>query len=215
MALFTYSSSPILKVVQQELLQFLLLITIVLTACLAIFSDVMLLDHGIGEHSLTEFYQQILLFLVVCCFAYVFKVDHSERHFHLLVIGFFTCMLIREFDAFFDELVVHGFWVYPALGVFIVCTTYALQDKQGTLAGIVHFTQNRYFQGISTALVIILVFSRLFGMGELWETILADNYVRLAKNTVEEGVELLGYSLLFYNAFGYARRIKRNSKSAN
>ena len=37
MALFTYSSSPMLKVIQQELLQFLSLIIVVATACLAIF----------------------------------------------------------------------------------------------------------------------------------------------------------------------------------
>lgn len=172
----------------------------------------MILEHGVGEHSITEFYQQTLLFLVVFCFVYAFKVEHSNRHFHLLVIGFFTCMLIRELDAFFDELVVHGFWIYPALGVFFVCVTYALQNKQGTLAGLAQFTQNRYFQGISTALVIVLIFSRLFGIGELWETILAGNYVRLAKNTVEEGVELLGYSLLFYHALGYARSVNECTK---
>lgn len=207
MPLFTYSSSPTIKAIQQGLLQFLLLTIIVAIVCLTIFSDVMLLEHGIGEHSLTELYQQTLLFLVVFCFLYAVKVDNRHRHFHVLVAGFFTCMLIRELDGFFDQLVIHGFWIYPALLVFFICSAYALQNKQGTLEGLASFTRHHYFQGITIALVIILIFSRLFGIGELWETILADNYIRLAKNTAEEGVELLGYSLLFYSAFGYVRSI--------
>ncbi len=210
MTLFTSSSSPspspTVRVIQQELVQFLLLIMIVAIVCLTIFSDVMLLKHGVGEYSLTGFYQQILLVLVICCFLYAIKMDECNRHFHVLVMGFFTCMLIRELDSFFDQI-IHGFWLYPALFVFFICSFYALQNKSGTLEGLAKFTVHRNFQGIAISLVIVLIFSRLFGMGELWETILADNYVRLAKTTVEEGVELLGYSLLFYSVLGYVRRI--------
>ncbi|NQZ92597.1 MAG: hypothetical protein HRT97_09680 [Moritella sp.] len=201
-----YSSSPTIKIIQQEIVQFILLILIVATVCLTIFLDVMVLEHGVGERSLTEYYQQILLFSVACSFAYAVKIDKGNRHFHVLVMGFFTCMLIRELDSFFDQI-VHGFWLYPALLVFVTCSLYASRNNRGTLEGLAQFTRHRNFQSIVTALVIILIFSRLFGMGELWKAILADNYIRLAKNIVEEGTELLGYSLLFFSSIGYVRSL--------
>jgi len=201
-----YSSSPTIKIIQQEIVQFLLLILIVAAVCLTIFLDVMVLEHGVGERSLTEYYQQILIFSVACCFAYAVKRDKANRHFHVLVMGFFTCMLIRELDSFFDQI-VHGFWLYPALLVFVTCSLYASRNNRSTLEGLAQFTRHRNFQSIVTALVIILIFSRLFGMGELWEAILADNYIRLAKNIAEEGTELLGYSLLFFSSIGYVRSL--------
>ena len=207
--LFTKSSSPIITIIQQGVLQFFLLIIIVGTDCLSIFTDIMVLENGIGENSLTEYYQQLLIFLVVCCFAYAVKVDNDNRHFYALVMGFFTCMLIREFDAFFDHI-IHGFWICPALFVFLTCSFYASKNKKGTLEGLEIFIKNGTFQSIAMALVIILFFSRIFGMSELWKIILADNYIRQAKNTVEEGVELLGYSLLFFSAFSYARGLPTN-----
>ena len=160
----------------------------------------------LGEHSLTEYYQQVLIFSVTCCFVYAVKIDNDNCHFHVLVMGFFTCMLIRELDGFFDQI-AHGFWLYPALFVFVTCSFYASRNKNGTQEGLAKFINHRNFQSIVTALVIILIFSRLFGMGELWKTILADNYIRTAKDTAEEGVELLGYSLLFFSVLGYIRSL--------
>lgn len=48
---------------------------------------------------------------------------------------------------------------------------------------------------LATGLLIVLVFSRLFGMNALWENLMLDGYNRVVKNMAEEGCELLGYSL--------------------
>jgi hypothetical protein len=62
----------------------------------------------------------------------------------------------------------------------------------------------------------VLVFSRLFGMGALWHAILGEGYARLAKTTVEEGIELLTYSMWLAGSVDYYWRqrllaTKRNS----
>ncbi len=53
------------------------------------------------------------------------------------------------------------------------------------------------------AIATLLVFSRLFGMGEMWQGLMQENYMRGVKNTAEEGVELLSYSLIVFSAIWY------------
>ena len=49
----------------------------------------------------------------------------------------------------------------------------------------------------------VLIFSRIFGMVALWHIILSDGYARLAKTAVEEGIELLTYSMWLSAAIEY------------
>ena len=44
--------------------------------------------------------------------------------------------------------------------------------------------------------VLLVIYSLLIGMGVLWETLLADGYLRTAKNFVEEGSELMAYGVI-------------------
>jgi hypothetical protein len=66
--------------------------------------------------------------------------------------------------------------------------------KTDTLAALAQFIRTPAFGAVATGLGV-LIFSRVFGMGDLWHLILKDGYARLAKTTVEEGVELLTYAL--------------------
>ena len=52
-------------------------------------------------------------------------------------------------------------------------------------------------------LLTVLVFSRLFGSNFLWEPVMANAYIRCAKNMAEEGLELLGYLFLAIAAVEY------------
>ena len=54
-------------------------------------------------------------------------------------------------------------------------------------------------------MALLLVFSRIFGMGDLWQGILGLNYERIIKRVVEEGLEVLGYTVIFYAAMGYLK----------
>src|SRR5690606_28976404 len=63
-------------------------------------------------------------------------------------------------------------------------------------------------------LVLLLVYSRLFGMTTLWHGLLAENYVRVFKNAAEECTELLGYSLIMAAALTYAAQRVRERRRA-
>lgn len=206
-----YSTHPDIQKIQKGLLQFFIQCIVAAIAYLVIRTDIIVLKNGLSENSLTEYYQQILLLIVIFSFSYIAVVKKEARSFSLLIIGFFSCMCIRESDGVLDK-VYHGFWLVPALLVAFSCIYFALKDTKGLLSTAAHFFDSRYFYTLSCALVIVLVFSRLAGMGYLWQTLLDDHYIRTIKNLAEEGTELLGYSLLAYSALGFGIEVHRLKK---
>lgn len=182
--------------------QFFFLAVLVALPVLAVSYDLIYLHNGLSENSLTEYFQETLLFLTVLSFGYIAIKESSIRHFCVLVTGFFSCMLIREFDELLD-LIVHGFWVYPALFVAAMAIAYASKNIKQTIHTFAHFTRSRHFLSLCLGMALLLVFSRLFGMGVFWQGILGDGYDRLVKLTAEESVEVLGYTIIFYSAVGY------------
>ena len=206
--LFSYSKSKEIKMIQRGLLQFFIQCIVVAIAYLVIRTDIITLKDGVSEQSLTEYYQQFLLLIVILSFSYIAKINPKARSFAILVVGFFSCMFIRECDGVLDK-VYHGFWLVPALVVTFVCIFFALKDKQGLLSTSARFFDSRYFYTMSCALVVVLVFSRLVGMNHLWQILLQGEYIRTVKNLAEEGTELLGYSLLAYSALGLGYQVRK------
>ena len=123
----------------------------------------------------------------------------SLRHAMVLVAGFFGCMLIREQDYFLD-FIRHGCWVYPALALAFSCIAYACTDLRRTLAGLERFVRWKYFPYLLIGVVVVLAYSRLFGMRMVWEEILGKNFTYSAKTAMEESSELLGYLLILTSA---------------
>jgi hypothetical protein len=117
----------------------------------------------------------------------------------VLVAGFFTCMLIREQDYFLD-FIQHGCWVYPALATAGLCLLYAGLNLRRTIAGLERFVRWKYFPYLLIGVVIVLAYSRLFGMRMVWETLLSDKFTYNAKTAMEESSELLGYLLVLTSA---------------
>ena len=107
-------------------------------------------------------------------------------------------------------MIVHGAWKYFALVIvaFFFVKAWRL-GKENTIASLAAFMKTRSFIFIFIGLLIVLVYSRLFGMGELWHTIMAENFNRTVKNVVEEGSELWGYALVFWGAMNYWFTAKR------
>ncbi|NMP16927.1 hypothetical protein [Thalassotalea sp. Y01] len=200
------------SIIKRGIFHTLIQVIVVFIVAMIIRVDIMLLSSNINEDSLTEITQQTLLLLVVCCFLSICLFTQQHRHFHVLLAGFFACMLIRELDAYFDQLIRHGFWVYIVLFVALGSITYAWQEKRDNITALTNLINHNCFYSFCTALVIILVFSRLFGMGDLWQELMGDNYVRQVKNSFEEGIELLGYSLLFYNTVVYTTDIHNHQR---
>ena len=164
--------------------------------------------RDLSEGSFVEFGQEVLLLTTTVLFG---TLAIKTRQGGLwLVAGFFGCLFIRELDAYFDEI-VHGAWKYFALAVMVLSIFKAWRlGIENTIATLAAFMKSRSFIFIFIGLLIVLAYSRLFGMGELWRVIMGDNYIRLVKNVVEEGSELWGYALVTWGALNYLFASKKN-----
>jgi len=190
--------------------EFFLLALLSLVAPLCVYIDLVVLGHEVSpdaELRLTELGQEILLLVSALCMAGAAWRRPRERGFLVLVVGLFGCMLIRELDVVLDA-VWHGFWFWPALLVAAGTIAYAATLGRGTvLAPMADFFDTRAGSHILFGLVVVLVFSRVFGSGSLlWSHVMSSDYEQIFKEALQEGLELFGYVFIAYGSVRFARR---------
>ncbi|MBM4195487.1 MAG: hypothetical protein FJ197_00110 [Gammaproteobacteria bacterium] len=149
-----------------------------------------------GEASIVEYLQTAFLLAVTGLFAYAARTFEHWRGVCPALALIALVATIREQDSFFDHNVFDGFWQLLALAV-LAWLGWFLWRYPGPLAREVREFAASSSAGLLVAgFVTVFVYSRIIGMQTLWRGILGDGYVRVAKNFVEEGTELFGYSLL-------------------
>ena len=179
--------------------------------------DVHWLHDGIGEWSLVELSQEGFLLASVLAFLRLARRRADDRRFALLVAAFFGCLFLREMDEALD-LIAHGFWKYPVAVLAAAGIVQALRDQRATMAGMLRFLVSRPGTIMVVGLVLLVVYSRLMGMSSMWSGLLGDGYVRVLKNAIEEGTELLGYTFILASSVGYvAQRVREpvTAKASN
>ncbi len=198
---------PASEIILKRCLTALIGVAICLLVNVALRLDYIVLGNQVGELSITEGLEQLMLVLSAGSFFYLAKRQTKLKHAATLMGAFFLVMLIRENDAFFDYI-VHGFWVYPALAVTFAAITYAVRNGKQTLDQLAVILSSSYMNMLVLGLIMLLVFSRLFGMGSFWQGVMAEHYVRDVKNIVEEGSELLAYCIIAFSSIKILRGFK-------
>jgi hypothetical protein len=158
---------------------------------------------------LTEIIQGLLLLASAAIFIWSAIKEEESRTLFILVSGFFGCLLLRELDYYFD-MIVHGFWFYPAILLASSVIIYSMKYTTYLISSARSFSQTNAYFNILVGLVIVLVFSRLFGSGTLWRDILNDDYITRYKDIIQEALESLGYMFLFIGSFHQFRSVKKN-----
>lgn len=181
---------------------FFALALLLAASAFAIHLEVIHTGGNVGEHSVVEYLQELYLLIVGSLFTAVAVKRNEQRGFAILVAGFFFLLLIRELDALFDQI-VHGFWKYPAWVIAMGAIGYALRNQNTTVAPLLGYFNHKSFAMMMAGMATLLVFSRLYGVGELWQTAMQTHYIRTVKDLAEEGVELLAYSLVMFAAAWY------------
>lgn len=182
---------------------------------LGLWLDVHVLQDKLREVSVTEILQEIILGTIVFLHFRLVKASERMRECNLLIGAFFLAMLIRELDALFD-FIAHGSWVWFALMVSIAAIAFAASRYRKTVSQLSVYPQTPYYGMMISGLLCVLVFSRLFGMHSLWDSVLGDQYMRIVKNMVEEGAESFGYTLCLTSSIGYYfYQCRTASQSAN
>lgn len=191
------------KYILMKFINFIFILILVTLPILTVRYDVLTLHNNIPEQSLTEWSEEILLTITAGSFLFISLTDRKYHHGFILISAFFYCILIRELDSFFDNLVFHGFWIYPAIITAITALYYSIQKRENTLNTLYLFVKNKNFPILCIGLAIIFVFSRLFGMEVFWHQVMNSDFQRIVKNIAEETTELLGYTIITYAAVNY------------
>lgn len=187
---------------------------------LALFINLVLgIDVRLGcirsEMSFTENSQLVFILLTILTFVQFWRENPRLKRATALIVGFFCTVFIRECDGFLD-VIVHSFWVVPALAVTAVAVIYALREPRRCALGLVKiFLSPGCF--IVCGVILLFGFSRLFGTTAFWKAVMSDAYLRDVKVVAEEGTELLAYGLILLGArmtLKEFRRRREHKKSA-
>ena len=180
-------------------LKLVLQTALIIIAVFIIIKDADLIVQGNSESSWTEYAQEFCLLVAIILFAFSAKLYPQARGFLVLVTGFFATMLIREADDLFNQI-QHGFWKYPALMVTLLTVLYARKCSGTVKQPLWNFLDSKNFVYITLGLTIVMVFSRIFGSGHFWRHVMADAYLPVYRNIIQEGIELLGYVLVLFGS---------------
>lgn len=211
--LYTSQDKVLLSSIGRGATEFFILSVLCGLVVVTLMTIVSFSDDPITERSPLEHIEQGLLCLNIMFFLIIATSQPSHRRVALLIAGFFSCMLIRELDSFFDEI-LHGFWKYPAILLAAITVFYASRSPTETIRGLAYYVQTPYFGIVATGMALLIVFSRLFGMGVFWEMVMDDNYQRIVKNLVEEGTELMAYTIITYGNFKSYRYMQSEENSS-
>ena len=196
------------RIIYKSMLSALTIVAISILVNLSIRVDYVLLGSTLGETSVTETLQLIMLAVASWSFFRVSRQESHVSHAAILISGFFAVLMIREMDYWFD-MIHHGSWVFPALAITALACAKAYRGGKGTVNGMAIILQSPYMKLLIGSVILLLVFSRLYGMGSFWQHVMGEHYVRDVKNISEEGIELLCYSLIALSAVRTRRELKR------
>ena len=196
----TGSSSGLTAVI----LEYFILVVLMIAVPLVVAIDVVWLDHGVMENSVTEFAQAGLLLLSALLIGLSVRQNTESRGFLVLVAGLFAAMLVREIDVYFD-MIAKGSWLYPALAVSLLAIVYASRQRGTVIVPMVRISATKSFNYIVVGLLLVIFFSRLFGTGQLWQEVMGADYRNLYKSIIQEGLELLGYVLICFGSVRFYR----------
>lgn len=175
--------------------------------------DTLWLGNNVGEWSLVEVVAELFLASAILGFIRLARLSPDDRGFAVLAAAFLGCMLVRELDALLD-LVFDGLWQVLVTGIAVSTLAWAWRNRVAVAAATRRFVLTRQAATLAVGMAVVLVFSRLFGMGDIWGQFVDLESARVVKNAIEECTELLGYSLVLVGSAGYVQRRRRGLRRA-
>ena len=161
--------------------------------------DVKVLSGRVSETSLTELTQAALILLTAILFFIGARRFPDAVGYLMSVAVLCTWMFIRENDVYLDQ-VWHGFWVVPNTILLAVGALFAYRNRDTLKEPFRRHAATRAAAFGMVGFVVLIIFSRVFGSGELWRPIMGDAYNPAVKAMVQEGLELFGYVILTFGA---------------
>lgn len=174
--------------------QFIYLITLVLIVMFFWKAGDAFKSATVQEYGIFESAQSIVLLLIALSF--LLQAAFNQRYRSLLAsMGLLALTaLVREQDAYFDELVpLIGWgwcWLFPLAGLGIL-----LHNRQHLGTMLLPFLRSNAFHMMMTAVVIIIPVAQCLGHRSFLADLMGDAHLNafLMRRILEEPIELLGY----------------------
>ena len=162
----------------------------------------------LSEESLTELMQSIMLALTALIDAFAAAQRPDFRALAAVLALGFSVLVVREADQFLEAHLFDKGWQTLAAPLMIAAVVVAWRSRGSIGMQIRAYASSAPF-GLLVGAVAVMVYSRLFGRRSFWETLMGDDYRRVAKNTAEEGVELLAVGLILLAALEFTLWLRR------
>lgn len=179
---------------------------------MALISFIIISDFKLQEFSettYTEITQEITLVIIVGLLGFTARKIKSFRVLTTVMALFFLTHFIRELDAFWDHYVFDGFWQILAWSTVVVAVYILYKNWRAFLQQLTYIQDKYPFGILLIGLVVLHIFSRLYGMTENWVNLMEEAYVRVVKNASEESLELVGYSILLISVIELIVHIRK------
>ncbi|MBI9020572.1 MAG: hypothetical protein JEZ10_04880 [Verrucomicrobia bacterium] len=150
-----------------------------------------------------EVLETVFALAATLAFLFAGRVDQNRAPCAIVLATFLFCAVIRESDYFLDVLVCRHAWKMMVALTLVLFAVYARSNLKAAGASLMSFVSQPSFGILLSGLLVLVVFSRLFGYGSFWKELIEGNYYRVVKTIVEEGVELMGYFLILVSSFEY------------
>jgi len=150
----------------------------------------------VNESGAIEYAQHSVLFLAVLIGFISLAFTKHYKIFMSALSLFIGIHLIREFDAWFDD-------VFPSLGwfPFVLVIVFAaiiliIINFKSFINQFKSIIQTLGFGILLISLANLHVFTRLYGKPSNWDNIMGDNYLYSVERASEESVELVAYMMI-------------------
>lgn len=154
-------------------------------------------DGYFGEITFTEIGQEIIffvLFLFYLMLGFKYKPIQPVSNFVSL---FFLASFIREFNFLVDK------WIYPVLLVCGIIIWLFVRDFTKIKQTTIRFFSIPASSWLISGFLITFIFSRLMGRSRFWLLMYDMENYRLAKAATEEGIELLGDTIMLIGSIEF------------
>ncbi len=162
------------------------------------------------EASLTEKTQELFLGVIILSLGFLAWSEKNFRIIASLMALFFLTHLFRENDDVFDARVFDGFWQLIVWTTVAICAIITIKNFKTFIQQLAEIHNRFSFAIVLTGLVILHVFSRLYGRTTNWANLMQDEYLRTVKDASEESIELLGYSIILIGVLEMVYYVKKN-----
>lgn len=164
---------------------------------------------GTSEFSVVESLQLGCLVITGLMLAVSARYHRGQRPLALLLAATALACVIRELDYFLDVYVRDNVWQVLLAVQLALTGAYVIRRRRRLGLALARIWPSPALTLLYAGAVVVMLFSNLIGHEAFWQTLLGENYRRVAKLAMEEMTELFGYSLWFAGAVEYELETRR------